>query len=388
LGVSEGQANGSDEPDEDDVFAGERMHRVLASELGPAVADVFSRLRRTQDEWDVRRHPDLGLRERKKRITRQRISDVATTLFVARGFENVTVAKIAEVVGVSEKTVYNYFPTKESLVFDAADEAAEGLARALRESRPGEPPTRVMLRALTAELDRFAEVPDEAAVFLPMFADMVAGTPSLRAAWIDHYGRLIEVANRELAARAEVDPRDPEVMIAARALVGLQEVSHASLVRHARDGLRGAELRDVALADIERAARLLDTGLWSLNLLTEGLRTQQQLREAAKAAEEVRRQVVTALRQARSAWAEIRKQMADQSTATGQAGWDRHAEHRARHAARRAARKLPGSAGPSPGPTAGPNAGRGPVAGPNGSDAGPEGSDAVPGSDFGRGRPR
>ncbi len=60
------------------------------------------------------------------------------------------------------------------------------------------------------------------------------------------------------------------------------------------------------LADLERAARLLDTGLWSFNLLAQGARTRAQLREAASAAEDVRAQVVDALEQARAAWRELR----------------------------------------------------------------------------------
>lgn len=52
---------------------------------------------------------DEGLRERKKRLTREQISDVATLMFCERGFDNVRIAEIAAAVGVSEKTVYNYF---------------------------------------------------------------------------------------------------------------------------------------------------------------------------------------------------------------------------------------------------------------------------------------
>ena len=59
-----------------------------------------------------------GLRERKKRITRQLISDTATAMFLEKGFEEVRVADVASACNVSEKTVYNYFPTKESLLFD------------------------------------------------------------------------------------------------------------------------------------------------------------------------------------------------------------------------------------------------------------------------------
>jgi MftR C-terminal domain len=153
-------------------------------------------------------------------------------------------------------------------------------------------------------------VTDGTQAFVPRFAEMVASTPSLRAAWLDLKGRLVTVATEELAARADVDPHDPEPMIVAQAIMGLQEVSYHSRVHHIEDGLRGVDLRDAVFADLERAARLLDTGLWSFNLLTQGVRTRQQLREAAAATEDARRQVVDALKQARAAWREVRKHKA------------------------------------------------------------------------------
>src|ERR1035441_3436259 len=62
-----------------------------------------------------------GLRERKKRLMRQQLSDTATEMFMERGFGAVRVAEVAEACGVSEKTVFNYFPTKESLILDRLD---------------------------------------------------------------------------------------------------------------------------------------------------------------------------------------------------------------------------------------------------------------------------
>src|SRR3977135_3245790 len=79
-----------------------------------------------------------GLRERKKLETRQRISDVATLMFAARGFDDVTVAEIAAAANVSKMTVFNYFPRKEDLLFDRTDEAFALLAGAIKERRPGE----------------------------------------------------------------------------------------------------------------------------------------------------------------------------------------------------------------------------------------------------------
>jgi AcrR family transcriptional regulator len=58
-----------------------------------------------------------GLRERKKRATREAIAAAAMELFKERGFDSVTVAEVAEAADVSEKTVFNYFPAKEELVF-------------------------------------------------------------------------------------------------------------------------------------------------------------------------------------------------------------------------------------------------------------------------------
>src|ERR1700722_5851331 len=98
--------------------------------------------------------PDLrqpvGLRERKKRLMRKQLSDTATELFLERGFDAVRVAEIAEACGVSEKTVFNYFPTKESLILDRLESTMASLRTGLAE--PGVPPTEAALRILDGEL--------------------------------------------------------------------------------------------------------------------------------------------------------------------------------------------------------------------------------------------
>ena len=63
-------------------------------------------------------------------------------------------------------------------------------------------------------------------------------------------------------------------------------------------------------SDVDRAARLLETGLWSFELLTRGARAANQARDLAQAAEQARAQVVSALRQARETWAEVRREHA------------------------------------------------------------------------------
>ncbi|MEU1822681.1 MULTISPECIES: TetR/AcrR family transcriptional regulator [Streptomyces] len=123
-----------------------------------------------------------GLRERKKRQTRQHISDIATGLFLEHGFVTVTIADIASAADVSVNTVYNYFGSKEELFLDREDDAVEWLASAVRGRRAGESPAVAVLRALRAEV--------------------VAVSP--RVGLIDGYERFMRVIEESQALRSRV----------------------------------------------------------------------------------------------------------------------------------------------------------------------------------------
>jgi AcrR family transcriptional regulator len=237
---------------------------VVAAEMGDEMADAVRRMRQAEEARYREEHPREGLRERKRRLTRKLISDAATMLFASRGFDTVRVSEIADRVGVSEKTIYNYFPNKESMVLDEADELVEGLAAALRDRPPGVSVTGAVLAALVAEATSAPFMDDELAEFVPQLVAMIERTPALHAHWLQVHDRLARVAAEELAIQAGTAPRDPEAVVAGRALVGLVEVNMESSVRHIVAGLRGADLREAVLFDIRRAARLLDTGLSSL----------------------------------------------------------------------------------------------------------------------------
>lgn len=72
-----------------------------------------------------------GLREEKKARTRAAIAAAAAELFGRDGYLGVTMAQVATAAGVADQTLYNYFPTKESLVFDRAGELERQLLTAL-----------------------------------------------------------------------------------------------------------------------------------------------------------------------------------------------------------------------------------------------------------------
>ncbi|MCM2411659.1 TetR/AcrR family transcriptional regulator [Streptomyces sp. RKAG290] len=94
-----------------------------------------------------------GLRERKKRQTRQHLSDVATGLFLERGFDAVTIAEIAEAADVSVNTVYNYFPAKEDLFLDRSRGIVDRLSRYVRGRDRGESAADAVLRELRIQVE-------------------------------------------------------------------------------------------------------------------------------------------------------------------------------------------------------------------------------------------
>ena len=79
----------------------------------------------------------MGRRERKKAATRKNISDVATALFLERGFDEVSIREVADAADVSPTTVFAHFPQKEALVFDEDDEQRDRLVSAVRDRPAG-----------------------------------------------------------------------------------------------------------------------------------------------------------------------------------------------------------------------------------------------------------
>jgi AcrR family transcriptional regulator len=206
-----------------------------------------------------------GLRERKKRLMRQRLSDTATEMFVERGFDAVRVAEIAEACGVSEKTVFNYFPTKESLVLDRWDVTMAALRTGL--AAVDVPPVQAALRiladelgAMTAWLGAQAD-PAGAVTQVQRFGALLEATPALRAHQHDMTDRLVGVAAEVLAVRADLSADDPEPRIAATALLGLWHVQFRSLRKHLSHTRTPAQVEAAVTADVHRAARLIDAGL-------------------------------------------------------------------------------------------------------------------------------
>ncbi|MFR9724986.1 TetR/AcrR family transcriptional regulator [Streptomyces sp. MS19] len=202
-----------------------------------------------------------GLRERKKEQTRRHLSDVATGLFLERGFDIVTVAEIAEAAEVSVNTVYNYFPAKENLFLDREDEQVERPSRRVRERAPGESAAEAVLRAVRRDVEErrpwvgLTEGYDR-------FMRVLFGSPTLMA-YLQRMqyrtcDRLAETLREETAAA----PGDPMPDLVAGLMLWLTN----SVYRIAgADALAGVPVDETAarmLAMLDDAERLLGAPAW------------------------------------------------------------------------------------------------------------------------------
>ncbi|NUW39144.1 TetR/AcrR family transcriptional regulator [Nonomuraea rhodomycinica] len=174
-----------------------------------------------------------GLRERKKRETRRRISDMATGLFLMRGFDQVTVAEVARAADVSVNTVFNYFGTKEDLFLDRQADLEEIYRGVVRDRRPGESVADAFRRDFLDALDTgdwrygFHEGAE-------VFGRVIAESPALRARTLEIERQVMACVAAAIAEETGADPDDvrPE-LVAAQILSTTRLLSRHALRRRA-----------------------------------------------------------------------------------------------------------------------------------------------------------
>jgi AcrR family transcriptional regulator len=200
----------------------------------------------------------MSLRERKKAETRTRIADVATGLFAQRGFHAVTVGEIAEVAGVAKQTVFNYFPQKEDLVFDRAEEIEAAIVATLRERDAG---TTVVdaFRAFVHEFwGRIATLsPDRPQAG---FFSLIHDTPALRTYGREVTARGLDRLAAAIAEEAQAEPGDLRPRALAAALLGTQSAVFDAALPRLAAGEHPKAFLDELLARADEAYDLLADG--------------------------------------------------------------------------------------------------------------------------------
>jgi AcrR family transcriptional regulator len=205
--------------------------------------------------------PPLGLRERKKQQTRQHIAETARRLFGERGFDRVTVAEIARAADVSEQTVFNYFSTKEDLVYWQLGAFEEELLATIREREPGEPALTAFGRFILGQRGLLGRQDPVARERLAALTRTIAESPALLAREQQIFARYTDSLAAVLAEEQGAKPGDARPWVAANAMMGAHRAVVAYARRRVLEGARHPGLAREVRERAQQALALLENGL-------------------------------------------------------------------------------------------------------------------------------
>ena len=188
-----------------------------------------------------------GLRERKKQRTRQALIDAAFALISQHGYEQTTVAEIAEAADVSTRTFFLHFPAKEDVLLADGDLRIELALAVIAAAGPDDPPGEVLTRAFTEMVTHNWEH-DLASGLGALRVRLLATVPALRAAMLLR----LSTAQRTLtAALEEAYPGRLDPIDAASAVGALTGAIVAAALASLDRGDAAGQTRDAMLRAIE-----------------------------------------------------------------------------------------------------------------------------------------
>jgi len=197
-----------------------------------------------------REPPAETLRARKKRQTRERVAAVAARLFRTHGYEHVRMRDVAKAADVAEQTLYNYFPTKEHLVFDRDQEFEERLVKVVRRRKVGT----TIASAVRREATRFlGELLESMGTPTGIPASAAVGAP-LRKVWLELNARAADRVADALREDAHERHSPAAAAIAARSIVAVFAVTLEQVGIAALEGKDARTVGSELTATIQTAA--------------------------------------------------------------------------------------------------------------------------------------
>lgn len=191
-----------------------------------------------------------GLRERKRRRTREAIVAAGARLFAERGYAGTTVADIAAAAEVGTRTFFSYFASKEDLLFPESEDRIQSCVEVISSADPGEAPVAVLSRTAAHVAGASAELVGPMA---PLRVALARTEPAVSRVGAQFVLRAQQEMTRALAeAFPDLDPVDAAAMVggfvgtASGTMAALLEASEPPSEEQIRDRLQQAV--EVALA--------------------------------------------------------------------------------------------------------------------------------------------
>ena len=187
---------------------------------------------------------EIGLRERKKLKTKASIQREAMRLFLEKGFEETTVEDIAEAVEISPSTFFNYFPSKEDVVFE--DELDPFVIAAFDAQPRDLHPIHRLRMAMRAV---FGNLTPEQDAIMRQRMQLLATTPELRGAMLSQFAGLVDQIAHLLAPRVARRQDDFAVHNIAGAVLGVLLAAMLAMIDNPKTDM--IKVVDEALAHLE-----------------------------------------------------------------------------------------------------------------------------------------
>jgi TetR/AcrR family transcriptional regulator, regulator of mycofactocin system len=184
---------------------------------------------------------------RPRTTSRHEVQRVALRLFAERGFDQTTLDEIAAAVGVSRRTLFRYYASKNDIVWGEFSEHLAGLRERLADAPADQPLMEVLRRAVVAFNDYGAqELPE-----LRIRMSLITSVPALQGHSMLRYQDWCDVIAEFVAARLGREPDDQLPQVIANAALGAAMATYRHWIMHPETDL---------LAGLDEAFRLLAAG--------------------------------------------------------------------------------------------------------------------------------
>ena len=194
----------------------------------------------------------VNLTERKRQLVRDELSAAALKAFAFQGFDETTIDQITTTVGVSRRTFFRYFKSKEDVIIEFLGEIGTQVPAELAARPANESPAVALRQALETIISTYTKYPEKSLAL----AKLILGTPALRARYLDRQYEWRASLASKLAQRTGLDiDSDPRPTLIVGVALAAFDTSLQHWVRS--DGHKDLhQLVDQAFALIDRAMQL------------------------------------------------------------------------------------------------------------------------------------